>query len=272
MSYTIKHMGLGGILDQAIAITRDHFKLLFTIMLLLLIPFSLLQGFIMFSIQPALPPDPTPEDYLHQQEVLASYWPLIGILVLVQALVVLPVTNGAVIAAVARLYLGKSITAMEAIAEGFRRLGPLLLTSILVYLAVVGGLMLCIIPGIYFSIWFGLAQHVVMIERLSGVAALKRSKQLVHKDRGTFLALIIVMIVISFLIGAAAVFIPQPHLELIASTLLQALTTILWTAALVVFYFSCRCNVENFDLHYLAEAIGAEPVAIENGQMSGGMR
>jgi hypothetical protein len=59
---------------------------------------------------------------------------------------------------------------------------------------------------------------------------------------------------------------------MIASTLLQALTTILWTAALVVFYFSCRCNVENFDLHYLAEAIGVEPLAIENGQAGGGMR
>ena len=34
MSYTIKHMGLGGILDQAIAIVRDHFVLIFTIMLI----------------------------------------------------------------------------------------------------------------------------------------------------------------------------------------------------------------------------------------------
>jgi len=32
------------------------------------------------------------------------------------------------------------------------------------------------------------------------------------------------------------------------------------TASFVVFYFSCRCHVENFDLHYLAQSIGAEPV------------
>jgi hypothetical protein len=50
-------------------------------------------------------------------------------------------------------------------------------------------------------------------------------------------------------------------LQIIGSTLLQAVTTIIWTAAGVVFYFSCRCAVENFDLHYLAEAIG-EPEAM----------
>jgi hypothetical protein len=194
MSYTIKHMGLGGILDQAIAITRDHFKLLFTIMLLLLIPVSLIQSFIVFSILPALPPNPTMEDIMRVNQVQASYWPVFAGIGLLNLLVVYPVTNGAVIYAVARLYLGKSITAVEAISKGFRRLGPLLGTSILVYLAVFGGLMLCIIPGIYFSIWFGLAQHVVMIEQLSGTTALKRSKQLVHKDRGTFLALILVLL------------------------------------------------------------------------------
>ena len=39
----------------------------------------------------------------------------------------------------------------------------------------------------------------------------------------------------------------------------------IWSAAFVVFYFSCRCNVENFDLHYLAESIGAQPAEIGTG-------
>jgi hypothetical protein len=42
---------------------------------------------------------------------------------------------------------------------------------------------------------------------------------------------------------------------------LQALVTILWSAAFVIFYFSARCAEENFDLHYLAQAIGGEPAA-----------
>jgi hypothetical protein len=176
-------------------------------------------------------------------------------------IIIIPVTNAAVIQAVARLYLGEPVTALEAVKHGFRRLGPLIWTSFLMLLAIYGGLILCIIPGIYFAIWFGLSQHVVVLEGLNGPKALGRSKKLVHKDRGKFLALILIMTVITVAISWGAQMIPQPHLAAIISVLVQAVTTILWTAAGVVFYFSARCGVENFDLHYLAEAIGQEPPA-----------
>jgi hypothetical protein len=197
---------------------------------------------------------------------------LVAIVFLVGVFVVVPVTNGAVIMAVARLYLRKSITAIEAISEGFRRLLPLLGTTILFSLALMGGFILCVIPFFIFAIWFGLYQQVVMLENLSGVAALKRSKQLVREDWMTFLGLGLILTVIALLLHGGADLVRQPHLQMIVSALVFAVTVTLSTAALVVFYFSCRCNVENFDLHYLAEAIGAEPGAIENGQMSGGMR
>ena len=255
MSYKIKHMGLGGILDQAIALLRDHFLLLFTIMLILVVPAALVQGF----LTPALPAQPTPQDYARFSDAYSRYWPVLGVLWVLEFVVLFPLANAAVIQAVARLYLGQPITALEAISHGARRLPALLGTSILMYLAIWGGFLLFIIPGIYFAIWFGLSQHVVVIEGLAGSAAMKRSKQLVHKDRGTFLAIGIVLIVISMLIGGGMGLIPQPAIKIAASALVQALTTVLWTAALVVFYFSCRCNVENFDLHYLAESIGAEP-------------
>ncbi len=44
-TYKLQHMGLGGILDQAISICKDHFGLLFKIMLILHIPFAFLIGF-----------------------------------------------------------------------------------------------------------------------------------------------------------------------------------------------------------------------------------
>jgi hypothetical protein len=259
MSYTIKHMGLGGILDQAIAIVRDNFVLLFTIMLFLLIPFTLVQGFLVLSITPELPPNPTPQDIMEWQQEQMRHFPWIIGIGLLLFIVVYPITNAAVIQAVARLYLGQPVTAIEAIKHAVRRFGPLIGTTILMSLAIWGGLILCIIPGIYFAIWFGLSQHVVVLEGISGTSAMKRSKQLVHKDRGTFLALGIIMFVITLALSAAANWIPQPHLSVVVAAVIQALTTMLWTAAFVVFYFSCRCGVENFDLHYLAESIAAEP-------------
>jgi hypothetical protein len=266
VSYTIKHMGLGGILDQAIAIIRDNFVLLFTIMLIVLIPVTLVQGFFWLSVTPEMPAHPTMQDTVNARQALAHYWPWTLGFGLLQFVIVFPIVNAAVIDAVAQVYLGQPVTAREAISYGVRRLLPLLGTTVLMYLAIWAGFLLLIIPGIYFSIWFALSQHVVVIERLSGPTAMKRSKKLIHKDRGTFVALGIVLLVISFLAQGGVHYIPQPHLQVIGRALVQALVTMLWTASLVVFYFSCRCNVENFDLHYLAQSIGAEPA--NSGQVS----
>jgi hypothetical protein len=264
MAYKIQYLGLGKILDQAIAIVRDHFGLLFTIMLLLLIPFNLITGFITLGLLPEMPPEPTMEDFTRLQQAQAQYWPFFVVTGLINVLIVLPLTNAAVIWAVAELYLGQPVTAMEAFRHGFRRLGPLIATSILIYLAFLGGLLLCIIPGILFLLWFGLAQHVVVIEGIAGTSALGRSKKLVRNHLGTFLVLGFIMFIIVLLLGGAATFIRQPHAQLVVSTLINAAATMLGTAAGVVFYFSCRCAEENFDLHYLAAAIGRESAATDD--------
>lgn len=266
MAYKLQHMGLGGILDQAIAICKDHFGLLLKIMLCLYIPFNLLTGFGVMAMMPAVNAGAAVDENVRiqqaqQAEMFFDYWPFFLLIGVLSMIIVIPVTNAAVIQAVARLYLGEPVTALEAVKHGFSRLGPLIWTSILMMLAIYGGLILCIIPGIYFAIWFGLSQHVVVLEGLNGPAALGRSRKLVHKDRGKFLALILIMSFISAAIGWGAQLVPQPHLQVLVSTLLQAVSTILWTAAGVVFYFSARCGHENFDLHYLAQAIGEEPTA-----------
>jgi len=259
MSYNIKHMGLGGILDQAIQIVKDHFGLLFAIMLFLMIPFTLITGFITIAVTPELPANPSVEDYRRVQEAYAQHWPWMALFGVINMLFILPLTNAAVTFAVAKLYLGQPTTAIDSISNGFAKLIALILTSILMYLAIFGGLILLIIPGILFALWFGLALHVVIIEGISGAKALSRSKRLVRNHLGTFLMLGLVMFIISFAIGMISELIPQGHLSHILQVLLQAVITIFWTAAGVVFYFSCRCAEENFDLHYLAEAIGDEP-------------
>jgi len=264
MTYKIQQLSLGGVLDQAISIVKDHFGVLFSIMLIVLVPFSLITGFLQLAIAPPLPENPTTADFEQVQQAYVTYWPLFTLFGLINGLFILPLTNASVIYAVAKLYLGKPISAIGAISQGMKRIIPLIGTSILMYLAVFGGLILLIIPGILFALWFGLSQHVVVIEEESGTKALGRSKKLVRPHLGTFLMLGIVMFAITFGVGLMGGLVTQPHLSLIVSTLLHAATTILWTAAGVVFYFSCRCAEENFDLYYLAEAIGEEPQEAED--------
>jgi hypothetical protein len=270
MAYKIQHLGLGGILDQAIAITKDHFGLLFTIMLILVIPYQLVTGFIQLSIAPHLAPGASLEEIMAaMDEANQSMGPqiLLWVLSMINGIILLPLANASVMQAVARVYLGQPITAIDAIRHGLRRLLPLIGTTILMYIIIFLGLVLLIIPGILFMLWYSMSQYVVVIEELAGMAALKRSKFLVRPHLGTLLVLGLILLVITMLLYLATLLIPQRHLELIVTALVMAVTTILWTAAGVVFYFSCRCAVENFDLHYLAEAIKTpETPAGDEGQ------
>lgn len=261
MAYKIQQLGLGGVLDQAIAISKDHFVLLFSIMLFLLVPMNLITGAVNLAIAPQLPPEPTFQDVIRAPQEIRGHWPLRVGLGLINGLVVLPLTTAAVTHAISRLYLGRPVTAIGAFRASLPRVVPLILTWILMVAIIMVGFVLFIIPGIYFAIWYGLSQYVVIIEELSGMSALRRSKQLVHPQRGTFLALMIVMLVITLGVTWAAALIPQRHLALAVTVLLQAVTTIVWTSAGVVFYFSCRSALEHFDLQYLAESISVDEPA-----------
>jgi hypothetical protein len=259
MKYRIQHLKLGGILDQAVAITKDHFGLLFTIMLLLFVPANLIFGFIQLAMLPEVPTImSSPEQHAAFRQAALQNVPINLLFGLLIGLVITPLTNAAVVDAVARLYLGQPTTAVDSLKHGLSRLLPLIGTSILMGLAIMGGFILLIIPGILFALWFALSTHVVVIERLSGAKALGRSKELVRPHLGTMIVLGLLLLGVSFGLGMVAGFIPQAHLQLVVQTLVTAVTTVFFTAAFVVFYFSCRCAVDNFDLQHLAESIGVE--------------
>jgi len=259
MAYRLRHVGWKDILAQALAICREHFAVLFKITLLLLVPFSIVFGIAALAITPELPADHTIEDLKRAHEARAAYWPFFLITALFQGFFIVPLTNASLIRAVARIYLDQSPTVMQSVQEGFRRLLPLIGTTILMTLAVLGGLLLLIIPGVLFALWFALAQHVVVLEDLGGAQALGRSKSLMRNHLGTFLALILVFIAITLLITLGSKLVPQPHLQMVVTTIAQSVATIFWIAACTVFYFSCRFDVDRFDLPGLAVAIGTQP-------------
>ena len=262
MAYKIQRLNLGGILDQAVAITKDHFRLLFGIMLCLMIPFQLIQGLALLATLDAgevMPNLPIEEQIIAPQGPMGFASLSVFLFASLAGLVVMPVTNAAVIDAIARVYLGQEASAIDSIKRGFTLLLPLIWASILYYLAFFVGLMLLIVPGFIFLFWFCLYQHVIVIEGVKGSASLKRSRELMRSNFLTLLALgLLVFLIVGLVSAAGEALIPQAHVKLIVSVVLQAVMTIFATAAFVVFYFSCRCGVENFDLQYLAEAAGVE--------------
>ena len=125
-------------------------------------------------------------------------------------------------------------------------------------IAVMGGMILLVIPGIIAAFWFSLTTQVVVVERVSGVAALKRSRNLMRGNVGTVFVLGIVLGMISIGMQVGSQFIPQIHAKNLAAVLINCVFPIFSSVAMVVFYFSCRCKNEQFDLQLLAQNVAGE--------------
>lgn len=268
MRYEIKPLGVGGILDQAIQLLKNHFGLLMGISLCISVPFGLIVGFVSLSLMPPIPVNPTAEDMQAYQQAAMSYMLPLMAMGLLSMAIVYPLTTGAMIHAVASEYLGKPTTVGASIGKAFRLFLPLVVTSFLMFLIVYLGLIACIIPGVYFLVRYSLSSHAVVLEGKMGPSALKRSTELMTFDRSknynTLVLLWLLLGVIGFAINSGSAFIPQPHLAMVVSVLLQAVNGAFMAAAFAVFYFSCRCKADNFDLQLLAKAMDeeeSEPVA-----------
>jgi hypothetical protein len=264
MKYEIRELEVGGILDQAIGLTKDHFWLYFKIVCVLTLPFSILSNLLIQWNMPEVPAVMQPA--MAHTYVSSIPWGLMSIVSLVSLILVYPLTDAALIYAIANSYLQKPISVGSAFRHAFRILLPVIGTWILIYLAIFVGLILFIIPGIIFMYWYLLATRVVVIEGVAGTAAMKRSKLLIKGSGGTLFVLTILLFFIGGAIGVVASFVHQPELKIIMTAICQAIASIFATAAMVVFYFSCRCKVENFDLQMLAESVGKdEPDALPSG-------
>ncbi|MCE9605152.1 MAG: hypothetical protein K8U03_09660 [Planctomycetia bacterium] len=259
MRYQVQKLGIGGILDQAIHVFKDNFVLLFSIYAVTLLPITLIVGFVQLSLGldvqalQKLPPE-------EQLGILTTlFLPLLVSIPLY--LLAYPLWNAATVHGIASMYVSRPTTLGECIKSGLKRWFPLVGTLFLTGLAVALGILLLVIPGLIFSFWFALAQPVAILEGTSGGTAMGRSKQLM---KGNILKLFIVFLVVGVInlgVGMIGGLVTQPFVSLIVQAVLSGVTQILGAAVLVVFYFSARCEHENFDLQMLAASVDDEAPA-----------
>ncbi len=87
-------------------------------------------------------------------------------------------TSAVLVFAAVRTLSGERPSLGEAISKGFSRFGAILWVSILVTIFTALGLVLFVIPGIVVAIMLSLALPVTVLERKSGMEALRRSARL----------------------------------------------------------------------------------------------
>ena len=253
-------MGIGGILDRAFQLYRQNFIRFLTIVAIVYVPITLI-SLLLVRVQVAAATE-------GGAAVLLASLPLLILAIVGQAL-----CAGALIKSVSGTYLGEPISVGEAYKAVLPKLLSLIGAAIVVGLLVGVGLLLLIVPGIIFLLWYILTTQVIVIEDMTAFPGMSRSKQLVAGNLGKVFALGVVVFIIVWIIsfafgqlgGAIAGMAENPTrdqivramtiqtlISQVGSILVAPITAAVWILA----YYDLRIRKEGFDLEMLARAMG----------------
>jgi hypothetical protein len=256
MTYDIRPLSFGEILDRAFRVYLENFTLLFGIAAVVWIP----SGIILAS---GALIGPNAANILN------------GLFLILTA----PLMHAALVYGVAEAYLGRPTE----IAEAYQSIRPIFWSYFGTFLMVA---MIFIIPGaivaglafmagrplfavalipivalaIYFGVLFAFIGPVMIVERHFAMSALRRSRELILGSWWRTVGILLTAGLIAGVPAAALKFLWAfiPFIGLILTALTQALSSTYSAVALTVYYFDRRCRVEDFDLRLLAEQVRAQ--------------
>ena len=264
-------MSISEILDVTFRLYREHFATFLIIALIVYLPYSLLAAFVLPMMGgAAVVPVPGGPPQFNPGPMILMF---AGLFLLV--VIFLPLCVAALTQNISAAYLGQKLSAAESYQRTMPRLGALILTQLLAGIVILIGYCLLIVPGIIFSLWFFTLAPVIILEGVSGSAALGRSRELMRgnlgKAFGLALLLWILGVIIGFILGFVLGFIPwpSPMLGVFFQNLANALVLPIQTAPIVLLYYDLRIRKEAFDLQMLASAM--EPPATTSSGPWGAM-
>lgn len=157
-------------------------------------------------------------------------------------------------------YMGDRLHAGAALGRVIPYVGRIILLSILSWLAVAGGFILLIVPGVIIACGLAVAAVALVIEGLpSAVAAMKRSWELTRGHRlkvfGAMCVALLLIMIPYMALGTLAAFGGLPILFGVAFVLLAMAISPFIYVAITVLYYDLRVRKEGFDLEMLTQAL-----------------
>ncbi|MGB8899895.1 MAG: hypothetical protein WCC90_12005 [Methylocella sp.] len=170
---------------------------------------------------------------------------------------------GAITVSVSDLCLGHSPNWLRSYRRLFSKLvWRYLETSLLMSIIILIGIILLIIPGLIATVWFIFAPPVVILERITRTAALKRSRNLVkgHAWRmsGILLLLFVLIVTIAGALGfVLGLFFPVTLsvFGVFSDFLSVAFSTPIMLISVVLMYYDLRVRKEAYDTTVLAQEL-----------------
>jgi hypothetical protein len=238
---------VGEILLHAFAIYRQHWQNLITTVALVVIPLSVVQVLLV----DVLIGDTFVEERLREGSVPDAT--LFGSLLAALAVGVLSVLTWAVLAgaitrAAAGTFLGRDIDSSTSFRYGLSRLGSILLVGLLAGLAVAGGFILLVIPGLFFLTRLTCSLPALVIEDRRGSSALSRSWNLVAGHGWPVFGTIIVAGILTGLVSSlfTAPFGDNTLARLLGQCLAGVITTPYSALVGILIYLDLRIRREHY--------------------------
>jgi hypothetical protein len=240
---------LGDILSAAFEIYTENADKLITIVAVIVVPLELLLHLITGVIFAAKKSSVVIGG--QTIPVITKRSASVGFLATAISVLILVVISSALQAAITRASaqstVGDPVDVGASYQFGFRKFGPVLVTSFVVALAVGIGFLLLFIPGVFFMGMFAVAIPVVVIEGKDVGAALSRSWELVKGNFWHALGTVVVAFVIAGVISAIlGVFAGSNwFLGWIFGSIAAIITTPFTAMVTVLLYLDLRTRVEN---------------------------
>jgi hypothetical protein len=270
----MRPLSVGEILDASFSAVRRNFGGLMLCVLVVVVPIAILEVLLQVSATDNYyefsTRDPfNPDQSLSNSEILAQS---IGSL-----LTALSATLGsaACMRMIGGAVLGEKVTARESLGFAVRRFLPLLGITILYVIAVVAGVLLCLVGAVWTSVLFSLAVPALLFENARGTRAMGRSRALITDHWWRSFAVLVVMyillLVVSFVLGllVGAVLVASSDnsdvlaavVDIVIAIVAYGLSTPLLAAAQAYLYFDLRVRKEGLDIQLLAQRIGTDDAA-----------
>lgn len=195
--------GVGEILSTAFEIYKSNASNLLMIVAIVVVPLTFISAFIGGVV--FAPETETvlvfgePVDTVSARTAGAVI--LVALVTAVIGVVISAVLQAAIMRGAAQGSIGDPVDVDASYKWGFARFGSVILISILVGLAVAGGLILLVIPGLIFAVMFSVAIPALVVENLRGTDAMSRSWNLVKGHFWHAVGVIIVAAIIGAVVG-----------------------------------------------------------------------
>jgi len=267
---TFEPMSVGQILDGTFTLYRRNFVRFVAIVALIQVPIALASLVARVAVGSWTAAGTEDVEAPLQAAFLLSIV-LVSLVGLFLSVVGQSLCSAALMKSVSESYLGNEVTVGQAYGAVLPKLLTLIFAGILVGLVVVAGMMVCVVPGVIFALWFAVTTPAILIENLGVAAGMGRSKWLTGGNLGKVFLVGLVAWLIN-VIAAGVITLPG---TLAASVVAreswalrqvigepfylaaQVLTTPIGATASILLYYDLRIRKEGFDLEMLAKSLAS---------------